>query len=188
MGVVHVVRGGRAAVLHGPPALVVPRDRPDALVPDDVVDAEFLRVCLGIGHEGVPLGLAGGCQRDHKVGRKAGRVTMGIGGALAVAADGLDVEHRAEDVDQLRQLRLDRAQVVVGLGRDRAARAAAGGGGDHQRVVSDLAGLRAVVYLGAGPGEVGAVDVVDRRVLLGLLAGLRRSTEGVGELGGERAV
>ena len=97
-------------------------------------------------------------------------MAVGVGSAVAVTAYGLDVEHGAEDVDELGQLRLDRAEVVVGL-LDRAAGGAAGGGGDDEGVVADLLRLGAVVDAGAGPGEVGAVDVVDRCVLLGLAAG-----------------
>ena len=183
-----MVGGSGAAVLRPTPALVGSSDGPDPLIPDDVVDAELAGVGLGVGREGVSLCLARGRQWDHEVGGQAGGVAVGIRGARAVAADGLDAEHGAEDVDQLRQLGLDRPEVVVGLGGDGAPGAAPGRGGGHERVVGELAGLGAVVDLGAGPGEVGAVDVVDRRVLLGLLAGLGRPAEGVGQLGGQGAV
>ena len=105
-------------------------------------------------------------ERHHEVGREPGRVAVGVGGALAVAADGLDVEHRAQHVDELGQLGLDLPEVVVGVRRDGAAGAAAGGGGHDERVVADLLLLDLVVDLGAGEGQphlrAGGVLLEDR--------------------------
>src|SRR3546814_3801174 len=95
-----LVLGSAAAILHRPPALAGAGDRPDPLVPDDVVDAELAGIGLGVVGEAVALRFA----RGHEVGCEAGRVAVGVGGARAVATDGLDVEHGAEDVYQLGQL------------------------------------------------------------------------------------
>src|SRR3546814_19406588 len=99
---VEVVLGSAAAILHRPPALAGAGDRPDPLVPDDVVDAALAGIGLGVVGAAVALRFA----RGHDVGCGAGRVAVGVGGARAVATAGLDVDHGAEAVAHLGQLRL----------------------------------------------------------------------------------
>merc|ERR1712173_431542 len=86
--VVAMVLGGATSVLHRAPALAGAAGRPDLLVPDDVVDPELAGVLLGVVGERLPLGATGGAEGHHEVGREAGRVSVGVGGAVAVAADG----------------------------------------------------------------------------------------------------
>src|SRR6478609_1740344 len=115
--VVHVVRRGRAAVLHELPGAA---RLPVALAPDDVLHVQLGGVRLHEGGDGVALRTA----RDHQVGGLAGAVLAGVG---AVAADGAEVEHGVDGGAHAGRVG-DQAKVAA-PGRDALGVRRAGGGG-----------------------------------------------------------